>query len=121
MPNMSIPVALPGLPPPSGLPAGGTSADRLRRACQDFESLFIYKLLEQMRATVPQEGYIHSGQEDVYSAVCDQQVAVALARSGGIGLAELLYRQLAATRPAPAASESQTSGPQRPAGGPAGR
>ncbi|MFO7594829.1 MAG: peptidase M23, partial [Desulfocurvibacter africanus] len=36
---------------------------KLREATQDFEAIFIGKLWEQMRNTVPKEGYLHSKQE----------------------------------------------------------
>jgi len=84
-----LPVLPTGSPPRAAAPQ-----QRLRQACQDFESLFVYKLLEQLRATIPQEGYLHGAQEDVYQTICDQQVAIALAKSGGIGLGEMLWRQL---------------------------
>ena len=119
MPTAPLGAALPPLPP-GGPPVGATRSERLRRACQDFESLFVYKLLEQMRATVPQDGYLHSRQEDIYNSICDQQVAMALARSGGIGLGEMLYRQLedaAAQAAAAPADEARAA----PAGQPATR
>ena len=115
MPAAAIPSLLP-------LPGGGppVSADpevRLKRLCQDFESLFLYKLMERMRATIPQEGYLHSAQEDIYNAICDQQVALALARSGGIGLGRLLYEQLSAkdhkAPPAQAAKAYEAAGMER--------
>lgn len=89
MPAPILPVLPPGSPPASAEPK-----ERLRQACQEFEAMFIYKLLERMRATVPQEGFLHNAQEDVYQAICDQQVAAALARGKGIGLADMLLRQL---------------------------
>lgn len=117
MPKINMmPGALPVLPQGSA-PASSNPKERMRQACQEFESLFIYKLLERMRATVPQEGYLHSAQEDVYQAICDQQVATALARSGGIGLGEMLYRQLSrqqtgAAEPQEAATEPTYRGCQ---------
>ena len=41
---------------------------RLRESCEGFESLFIQKLWQQMRATVPKEGYLHSRDEEMYQS-----------------------------------------------------
>jgi flagellar protein FlgJ len=101
--------ALPLLPQDSPK-AGGTPEQKLKRTCQDFEALFIYKLLERMRATVPKEGYLHSAQEDVYQSICDQQVATALSRGKGMGLGEVLYRQLSGQgRPLPRPAAATTT------------
>jgi len=69
------------------------SPEKLRAVCQELESLFLYRLLQEMRATVP-EGPLHGEGEDVYNSIADQQVAMALAKGGGIGLAKMLYEQL---------------------------
>ncbi len=67
---------------------------QLRKACKDFEAVFISKLWEQMRATVPKEGYLHSKQEDMYTSMFDQAFSEKMAESGGIGLADMLYENL---------------------------
>ena len=67
---------------------------QLRKACRNFEAVFIGKLWEQMRATVPKEGYLHSPQEDAYLSMFDQAFSEKMADSGGIGLADMLYGNL---------------------------
>ncbi|MCM0755208.1 rod-binding protein [Desulfovibrio aminophilus] len=67
---------------------------QLRKACRNFEAVFMGKLWEQMRATVPKEGYLHSPQEDAYLSMFDQAFSEKMADSGGIGLADLLYGNL---------------------------
>jgi murein DD-endopeptidase MepM/ murein hydrolase activator NlpD len=69
------------------------SPEKLRAVCQELESLFLYRLLQEMRATVP-EGPLHGEGEDVYQSIADQQVAMALAKGGGMGLADMLFKQL---------------------------
>jgi len=66
----------------------------LRKACADFEAIFIQKLWEQMRATVPKEGYLHSKEEDIYLSLYDQELSTRLAKRGGLGLGDLLFSQL---------------------------
>lgn len=67
----------------------------LREACRDFEAVFIGKLWEQMRRTVPKETSMHSKQEDMYLSMFDRSFSEHMADSGGIGLADMLYDQLA--------------------------
>ncbi|WP_457570523.1 peptidoglycan DD-metalloendopeptidase family protein [Desulfovulcanus sp.] len=74
--------------------SGKNQEKELRKACADFEAIFIQKLWQQMRATVPKEGYLHSKEEDIYLSLYDQELSVRLARRGGIGLGELLFSQL---------------------------
>lgn len=68
---------------------------KLRQTCQDFESVFIAYLLKSMRKTVPKTEFINGGlSQDIYISMMDEEVARAVARGPGIGLAEILYRQL---------------------------
>jgi murein DD-endopeptidase MepM/ murein hydrolase activator NlpD len=76
------------------LQPGKNQEKELRKACADFEAIFIQKLWQQMRATVPKEGYLHSKEEDMYMSLYDQALAEKLAQRGGIGLGDLLYSQL---------------------------
>ena len=67
----------------------------LREACQLFESLFIHQLWKAMRETVDKSGLIDGGEgEEIFTDLLDQKTSEVMARRGGIGLAEDLYRQL---------------------------
>jgi Rod binding domain-containing protein len=68
---------------------------RLREACQGFEAVFINKLWEQMRKNVSKEGYLHSRDEETYQSMFDYEFSKKMAEAGGIGLADMLYEQLA--------------------------
>ena len=78
-------------------PAPGTAArPSLEQTCREMESLFLYQLLKQMRATVEKSGLLDGGSaEELYTSMLDAEVAKEVSRGKGIGLAELLYRQLA--------------------------
>lgn len=68
---------------------------KLEEACSELESLFIYYLLKEMRATVPKSGFISGGRaEDLYTSMLDSQLANDLSKKGGIGLSSLLRDQL---------------------------
>lgn len=70
---------------------------RLEKACADFESILIYQMLQTMRRTIPGGGYLSnkSSWGDSYTTLFDQKMAEDLAtRGGGLGLKEMLFRQL---------------------------
>jgi len=106
---------LPGDPRPTavGNRVNEENGGRLREACSEFEALFINQLLKELRATVGKSGLMDGGQaEEVYTGMMDTEMARDLAAKGGIGLADILYRQLD-----PARAESRSvPGPSKPAG-----
>jgi len=67
---------------------------KLREACEGFESIFVQKMWEQMRATLPKEGYLHSKEEEFWQSMFDQELAKKMTAAGGIGLADMIYEQL---------------------------
>ncbi len=85
---------------------------KLRKAAQDFESLFMYKLLKSMRATVPKSNEAGFGMETMRD-ITDEQMAVHLAQQGGIGLGDMLYESLNRQHPA-AEQEKQADDSSRP-------
>lgn len=67
----------------------------LKRACQDFEAMFIYKLMEQMRRSIPKSGlFPQSHQKEMYQSMFDMEVSAQMARTKGIGLADRLYEDI---------------------------
>ncbi|HOK06381.1 MAG TPA: rod-binding protein [Syntrophales bacterium] len=72
---------------------------QLRKVCADFEALFTYELLKQMRRTVPQGGlFPQTTKTDTYHMFLDQHIAEELSKhNGGLGIQKLLYRQLLKT------------------------
>lgn len=73
---------------------GPSRQQKLRTACQNFEAVFISKLWEQMRSTVPKSGMFNSQQEEMYRSMFDREFTEKMARDGGIGLGDMLYAQL---------------------------
>lgn len=67
----------------------------LREAVQGIESFFLNEMISRMRKTIPDGGLIPKGfAEDVYEGMYYEKLAGTMASAGGIGLGELLYRQL---------------------------
>jgi Rod binding domain-containing protein len=69
----------------------------LREACQGFEAVFIQIMWEEMRNNIPKAGYLHSKDEQMYQSMFDHEFSKKMASAGGIGLADMLYDQLAQT------------------------
>ncbi len=67
---------------------------KLREACEGFESVFIQKMWQQMRATLPQENPLVGREEKFWQGMYDQELSKHMASSGGIGLADMMYEQL---------------------------
>lgn len=67
---------------------------KLKQACQDFEAVFMNKIWQKMRATVPKAGYLHSRFEDQYISMFDNEMSKKFASAGGIGLADMMFSQL---------------------------
>ncbi|NVM56562.1 MAG: rod-binding protein [Desulfobacterales bacterium] len=68
---------------------------KLRKACADFESIFVYYILKSARNALPQKGLFDNTHESkIYKSMMDQEIARTMARGRGLGLGELLYKQL---------------------------
>jgi flagellar protein FlgJ len=67
----------------------------LKKACQQFESIFLNYMLKSMRATVPDGGLFEKGVTfDIVQSMHDEALAEEISQNGGIGLAKQLYEQL---------------------------
>jgi flagellar protein FlgJ len=75
----------------------GKDPQKLKKACSEFESLFLNYLLKSMRASVPEGGLIDQSEESkMFKAMLDEKLADEISSSGGLGLGEILYQQLKA-------------------------
>lgn len=69
-------------------------AKKLREACEGFESIFIQKMWEDMRKTLPKSTLLHGREEQFWQGMYDQELAKKMTSVGGIGLADMMYAQL---------------------------
>ena len=73
----------------------GRKINELKKAIQDFEAFFLGHILKEMRKTVPEGGLFgNSPEEGMMRDLLDEEWANQLAQGRGIGLAQVLYRQL---------------------------
>ncbi len=105
-----------GLGQPSSAGLSPEQKDRrLRDACEGFESIFIQKMWQQMRATLPQEGLLRGRDEAYWQDMYDQELAKSMASAGGIGLANMMYEQLSRNLVSASRSTASASRPVRSA------
>ena len=69
-------------------------AKKLREACEGFESIFIQKMWQEMRNAVPKGGLFQGREEKFWQDMYDQELSKSMTKSGGIGLADMMYEQL---------------------------
>lgn len=76
---------------------GTDDQKKLMEACQEFESVFVHKMISQMREAIPEGGLIPKSQgEKIFQDMLDEQYALKISKSGGMGLAKILYDSLSA-------------------------
>lgn len=68
----------------------------LKAAAQQFESVFMNMMLKSMREATPQDGMMDSDQTRMFTSMLDQQLSQSMS-SKGIGLADMLVKQLSRT------------------------
>ena len=71
------------------------SPEALKGAATQFESMFINMMMKSMRDATPQDGMMDSQESKTFTGMLDQQMSQKLAKRG-IGLADVLVRQLTA-------------------------
>lgn len=69
-------------------------SEALSGAAKQLESVFVQMMLKAMRDTVPEGGLFESEQSDFYEGMFDQQISLNIANGKGIGLAEVIERQM---------------------------
>ena len=73
----------------------GEEESDLRKACAEFESIFVQYMLQSARKALPEEGVFGNRHESrIYKSMMDEQVARAVSKGRGVGLGELLYNKL---------------------------
>lgn len=92
---------------------------KLRKACADFEAIFINYIFKAMRQTVPKNNYMpQMPGKDTYGMIMDQKVAEDLSRrGGGIGLQKMLYEQLSRSAAGKGTTPLQGQGVHNPSTG----
>mgnify|MGYP000962229113 FL=1 len=81
-------------------PAAGDKArtqlrKRLKDACEGFEAILLGIMYKEMRNTVPKNQLFgDDNAHDIWQSMLDSAMMEEAAKTGGIGLADVLYQQL---------------------------
>lgn len=71
------------------------SRQALQEAAEQFEALFLYQLLNEMRRTVPETDLLGNRRaEKMFQSLLDQELADHSVQTQSIGLAKLIYEQM---------------------------
>jgi Rod binding domain-containing protein len=103
----------------SALPAvpDGAEGKRLRQVAQDFEAIILSQMLASMRAAAG-KGVLGGKGQQLYQQMMDDELGRVLARSGGLGLADVLMRDLVRQTATP--KKVSSSGAEEPMSPPSG-
>lgn len=67
----------------------------LKKVCKEFEGILINMMYKQMRASVPKSDLLPGDiGRDVFESMLDEKVTEEVSKGRGIGLADVLYKQL---------------------------
>lgn len=91
------------------------SPEAVKGAAKQFEAMLINTLMKSMRDATPQDGPMDSEQGKMFTSMLDQQLSQTMAQRG-IGLADVLTRQLSGNLPKPALGSSDNAAMQQALG-----
>ena len=74
--------------------ASRSDAGAVRQVAQQFESLFARMMIKSMRAAIGKDPIFGSDQAQTYQGMYDDQLSLELTKGKGLGLADMLVRQL---------------------------
>ena len=75
---------------------------KVKKVAQDFEAMFLGMMLKSMRDTVGKDKLTGGGHgEETFRSLLDQEYAQQAAKSGGIGLATIMEKELTRGAAAP--------------------
>jgi len=75
--------------------AGGQNSAKIKKVSREFEAMFVNMMLKSMRETVGKDKLTGGGKgEETFRSMLDQEYADQAARTGTIGLARAVEREL---------------------------
>jgi Rod binding domain-containing protein len=95
MPMNTLAANAPPLPAP--IVPGGKKIDetKLKKACEDFEALFINQLLQAMRRPVLKSKFLEDAPgKEVYQSLFDREISKKMAQKGALGVGKMIYRKV---------------------------
>ena len=66
----------------------------IRQTSEQFEAYFIQQMMKSMRASIEKSDLVEGGNMDTYQDMMDKEVSLQMVKRGGMGLADMMERQL---------------------------
>lgn len=67
----------------------------LRKACMDFEAIFLRMIYKQMRSSLPKSDFMpKSSATEIYEDMFDEKLVDEMVKGKGIGLGDTLYKAM---------------------------
>ncbi len=86
---------------------GITEEEKLRKACEGFESIFMHKMMQTMRNATQEGGLIpKSNAEKIFTDMMDEELSNIAATKSVNGIADMLFNQLKVTLNSSTAEEA---------------
>ncbi len=68
---------------------------KLLKACIEMESIFVAKMLKEMRKTVHKSDFLHGGNaEEIFEDMLYDKYSLKLSKNSNLGLAKMLYNEM---------------------------
>ena len=74
--------------------AGEDPAANIRPVARQVEGMFVQMMLKSMREALPKDGVFSSDSTRLYTSMYDQQIAQQMTAGKGLGLAEMMVKQM---------------------------
>ncbi|MBJ9161065.1 flagellar assembly peptidoglycan hydrolase FlgJ [Citrobacter farmeri] len=87
--------------------AGQDPAANIRPVARQVEGMFVQMMLKSMREALPKDGVFSSDQTRLYTSMYDQQIAQQMTAGKGLGLAEMMVKQMTQGQTQPAEETPQ--------------
>ncbi|MDR9891727.1 flagellar assembly peptidoglycan hydrolase FlgJ [Pseudenterobacter timonensis] len=78
--------------------AGKDPAGNIRPVARQVEGMFVQMMLKSMRDALPKDGLFSSDSTRLYTSMYDQQIAQQMTAGKGLGLADVIVRQMQAAQ-----------------------
>ena len=66
----------------------------IRQTSEQFEAYFIQQMMKSMRDSIEKSDLVEGGNMEMYQDLMDKEVSLSMAKRGGMGLADMLERQM---------------------------
>ncbi|HWP98057.1 MAG TPA: rod-binding protein [Syntrophomonadaceae bacterium] len=68
---------------------------KLYQSCQDMEAVFLSKVMEVMRSSIPKSGFLDEGfANDTFQSMLYDEYAKSMSKTNSLGISQILFRQL---------------------------